>query len=183
MTGSFILDYYLLVFLASCGVFQIVGACKAFMGMLYIKNRPGSFLLGLALLIGAFTWFYLSEPRDVSDNALGLNGNEQFAYFFAGSGTALAFTLLVSSLINWKLGAEWSKREPGLDALKQSGYLRVLYRTWRYPWPNLVPETSVNASKTQEPESDSGTRLGRLRLRLRMIARLVSQTRHIDAFR
>ena len=151
MTGSFILDYYLLVFLASCGVFQMLGAWKAFVGMLYLKYRPGSFVLGLTLLIGAFTWFFLSEPRNVSDDAHGLNGNEQFAYFFAGSGTALAFTLFLSSLINWKLGAERSNFWPGLDALKQGGYVRVIYRNWRYSWPKMVPEISVIESTSKEP--------------------------------
>ena len=71
MTGSFILDYYLLVFLASCGVFQIVGAWKALTGMLLLKYRPGSFLLGLALFIASFTWFFLSEDRNMSDSAAG----------------------------------------------------------------------------------------------------------------
>ena len=183
MTGSFILDYYLLVFHASCGVFQMVGAWKAFVGILYLKYRPGSFLLGLGLLIGSFTWFFLSEPRNVSDSAHGLNGNEQFAYFFAGSGTALAFTLLVSSLLNWKLGAQRSNLRSGLDALKQSGYLRALYLTWRSPWPKMVPENSIKASTAHGPTGHSGTVLGRLPLRIRMIARIVRQARHTGAFR
>ena len=183
MTGSFILDYYLLVFLASCGLFQIVGAWKAFVGMLYLKYRPGSFLLGLALLIGSFTWFFLSEPRNVSDSAHGLNGNEQFAYFFAGSGTALAFTLLVSSLFNWRLGAERSIFWPGLDALKQSGYMRAVYRTWRYLWPKLFPENCLNTSTAHGPTGHSGTRFGRFPLRMGMIARFVRQARHMGAFR
>ena len=183
MTGSFILDYYLLVFLASCGVFQMVGACKALIGMLYLKYRPGSFLLGLALLIGSFTWFFLSEPRNVSDSAQGLNGNEQFAYFFAGSGTALLFTLMASSVINWKLGAGRSNLWPGLEALKQSCYLRVLYRTWRYSWPQMGPENSINASTAHEPTSHSSTRFWRVPFRFGMIARFVRQTRHMGAFR
>ena len=183
MTGSFILDYYILVFLASSGVFQMVGAWKAFVGMLYLKYRPGSFLLGLVLLIGSFTWFFLSEPRNVSDSAQGLNGNEQFAYFFAGSGTALAFTLLVSSLINWKSGAEESKWWAGLEALKHMGYLRVLYRAWRYALTTMVPKTSTKESTNKEPPSRSSTSFGRFALRLRMIARLVGHARRIGALR
>ena len=142
VTSSFILDYYLLVFLVSCGVFQMAGAYKGLIGILYLKYRPGSFFLGLALAIGSFTWFFLSEPRNVPDTAQGLNGNEQFAYFFAGSGAALAFTLLLSSLINRKLSAERSEFPAGLDALKHCSYLRALYRTWRIPWPDRPPETT-----------------------------------------
>ena len=183
MTGSFILDYYLLVFLASCGVFQMIGACKAFVGMLYLKYRPGSFLFGLALLIGSFTWFFLSEPRNVSDSSQGMNGNEQFAYLFAGLGTALAFTLLVSSLINWKLGTQRSDFWPALDALKQSGYLRVFYRTWQHSRPKLVLGTSMIASKNEEAASDSSPSFGRLPLRFGMIASIVRQTRRLGAFK
>ena len=184
MTGSFILDYYLLVFLASCGVFQMAAACKGLIGMLFLKYRPGSFALGLALLIGSFTWFFLSEPRNVSDGAHGLNGNEQFAYFFAGSGSGLTFTLLVTSLIYWKLGAGRSTLCAGLDALKQSVYLYAIYRTWRHLWPNnreprrLNPGTSID-----RPVNYSEADLVKLTFRRRMISRLVSQTRRISCFR
>ena len=184
MTGSFILDYYVLVVLASCGVFQMAAACNGFVGMLFLKYRPGSFSLGLALLIGSFTWFFLSEPRNVSDGAHGLNGNEQFAYFFAGSGTALTFTLLVTSLIYRKLGAGRSNLCAGLDALKQSVYLHGIYRTRRHLWPNklerrrLIPGASIDRSMNH-----SETNLGKLRFWRRMISRLASQTRRISGFR
>ena len=183
MTGSFILDYYLLVFLASCGVFQMVGAWQALAGMLYLKRRPMSFLFGLALLIGSFTWFFLSESRNVSDSAHGMNGNEQFAYFFAGSGTALAFTLIVSSLINWKLAAGKPGLLPGLNALKQSGYLRILYRSWRCHWLNMTPGTSMNESTSKDPDDHSSTNSGKLLTRLKLIARFVRQTRRMGAFK
>ena len=177
MTGSFILDYYLLVFLVSCGVFQMAGAYKGFIGILYLKYRPGSFFLGLALAIGSFTWFFLSEPRNVPDTAQGLNGNEQFAYFFAGSGAALAFTLLLSSLINRKLSAERSEFPAGLDALKHCSYLRALYRTWRIPWPDRPPETPKIESTGNGLTGRCGASFGKLALRLKMIVRFVAQTR------
>ena len=129
MTGSFILDYYVLVLLASIGVFQVVAAHKGFRGMLLFQRRPASFVFGLVLLVGAFTWFFLSEPRNVSDGAHGLNGNEQFAYFFAGTGTGLAVTLIVSSLRNWSMGAAKAKVPLGLDALKEISYIRAFNRT------------------------------------------------------
>ena len=178
MTGSFILDYYLLVFLASCGVFQIVGAWKALTGMLLLKYRPGSFLLGLALFIASFTWFFLSEDRNMSDSAAGLNGNEQFAFFFAGLGTALAFTLLVSSLVNWGLRPERSSLRPGLEALKQSGYFHVLSQTWRPPGLKAATGPSGNA-----PTGLTPGRWGRLALRVKVVARLARQARRIGALR
>ena len=131
MTGSFIVDYYLLVFLASCGVFQIIAAHNGFRGMLFFRYRPGAFLFGLALLVAAVAWFFLSEPRNVSDNSHGLNGNEQFAYFFGGLGTGLAFTLIVASLRNWGLAPKQAELPSGLDALRETTYLRAGFQAWR----------------------------------------------------
>ncbi len=128
MTGSFILDYYLLVVIASCGLFQVIGALHGFQGMTFFNNRSASILIGLAALAGAFTWFFLSQPRNVPDSALGLNGNEQFAYFFAGSGTGLALTLILASLRQMKFGAEHRELPDGLDALRESTYFLVTYR-------------------------------------------------------
>ncbi len=146
MTGSFLFDYFLLVFLAACGLFQVIAANKNLRGMLFFQRRPGSFLFGLALITASFTWFYLSEPRNVSDSALGLNGNEQFAYFFAGLGTALVFTLIVSSVRNWTLGADRTQLPNGLDALRESTYLRAMYLTYRR-WRVRLPEPSGTSAE------------------------------------
>ena len=129
MTGSYILDYYGLVILASVGVFQAIAAVQGFRGLLFFKYRPSSFLFGLAMIVGSFTWFFISEPRNVSDSAHGLNGNEQFAYFFAGSGPGLAVTLALSSLRNWGMRAGDSALPAGLDALRDISYVRALQRT------------------------------------------------------
>ena len=105
--------------------------------MLFFKNRPVAILFGLALAGGSIAWFFLSEPRNVSDSSLGLNGNEQFAYFFAGLSTGLAFTFMVASLRNWGLGARLSDLPPGLDALRETTYLRILQHGWRRLRPAL----------------------------------------------
>ena len=134
---SFILDYFILVFWASCGVFQLAAAYNGIRGLLLLQDRRLSVLLGLALIVGAFAWFFLSTPRNVPDSGLGMNGNEQFGYFFAGSGAGLAFTLLVSSLCNRELGRGRLSLPPGMDALRESNYLRALYRKLRpffRPW-------------------------------------------------
>jgi hypothetical protein len=123
----------------------MAAACNGFHGLLFLPNRRLSFLIGLFLLVAAFAWFFLSAPRNVPDTGHGLNGNQQFGYFFAGLGAALALTLLASSLRNLSLGADLEEPPPGIDALRQSNYLRALYRTlsrdvrtyarpWRSRW-------------------------------------------------
>lgn len=148
MTGSFILDYYVLVILASAGVFQAIAAVQGFRGLLFFKYRPSSLLFGLAMLIGSFTWFFISEPRNVSDSAHGLNGNEQFAYFFAGSGTGLAVSLALSSLRNWGLRAGDSTPPAGLDALKDISYLRALHGTGRKLKFKTEPGTDASSGRS-----------------------------------
>ncbi len=152
MTGSFILDYYLLVFLCSCGLFQMTAAHKGFLGMLFFEHRPGSFLFGLVLLVASLAWFFLSEPRNVSDGGHGLNGNEQFAYFFAGSGTGLAFTLIVASLRHWVIGAAGRNLPPGpdaegLDILKEASYFHAIKLVRNRLRSRLGPETQTTANQ------------------------------------
>ena len=133
VSGSFVPDYLVLVFFASCGVFQMAAAYNGLRGLLFFQGRRWAFLFGLGLAMGAFSWFFLWEPRNVPDTALGLTGNQQFGFFFAGSGAGLTATLLVSSLRNWGLGAGRTDLPAGLEALRVSNYFRVLYRTLQ-PW-------------------------------------------------
>ena len=152
VTGPFILDYFLLVFFAASGLFLIVGACKGLSGLLLLRHRYGSFLLGLVLLAGSFTWFFLSDDRNVPDTAGGLNGNQQFAYFFAGLAAALASTLAIASLVNRRLGASDLPPEPGLDALKRSNYVRALHQTWRQVRPKS-DSTAPNCPGGRRPDT------------------------------
>ena len=143
VSDSFIFDYIALVFIASCGVFQIAAARNGLRGLMVIQRRRWCMLLGMALLAGAFSWFFLSEPRNVPDTSLGLTGNEQFGYFFAASGGSLFFTLLVSSLINRGMGRNNWDLPPGIDALGRSNYFRALYRTTRPLLVRIVPRTAA----------------------------------------
>ena len=153
MTGSFILDYFLLVFLAGSGVFQLAAALGGFRGLLYFRNRRRSIALGVVLVITAFAWFFLSEPRNVPDSAHGMNGNEQFGYFFVGIGTALGFTLIATSLRNWYWRGHQSPVPRGLDALRESNYFRTLPDSWKQIWPQRMQGINELRNKPQECDS------------------------------
>jgi hypothetical protein len=130
VTGSFVLDYLLLTFLASCGVFQMAAAWNGLNCLLLLPWRGHSFAIGVAACAAAGCWFFLSESRNVPDTGLGLNGNQQFGYFFAGSGLGLAFTLIVSTMVSMlRIRRSFASRTPvprGLDALRDSNYFQVL---------------------------------------------------------
>lgn len=144
VAGSFVPDYLVLVFFASCGVFQMAAACNGLHGLLFFKGRRTAFIFGLALWVAAFVWFFLSESRNQPDTTLGLTGNQQFGFFFVGSAAGLTFTLLISSLRNLSLGKD--QIQPGLDALRQSNYLRALHGTLR-PWVALLRGRSFTGPK------------------------------------
>ena len=129
MDGSFILDYFLLVLVASCGLYQMAAAYNRLRGLMLSESRGLTFLLGLGLWVGAFAWFFLSEPRNAPDTGAGLTGNEQFGYFFAGGGAGLAVTLAATSLRNWGMGKgeRTTPRAHGLDTLRESNYARALH--------------------------------------------------------
>ena len=155
MGQSFILDYLILVFFGSRGVFQAAAAFNGLRSLMLFRSAAVSFLLGIALLAGAFAWFFVSGPRNMPDTGAGLTGNEQFGYFFAGDGGGLAFTLLVTSIRNSRLGEGLSDMPQGMDALTKSNYLRTLHRTFKH-WNNqgLGAEFQGWASKQRTGASD-----------------------------
>lgn len=127
----FSLDYFLLIFLATCGVLQLISLLN---GLIFISFTT-RFIIGLPLAIvliaGPFIWFFISENRNVSDTAIGLDGNQQAILFILGSLAGLIFTLIVTSLRRTKLDNYAEHYSSGLDALRQTSYLRALTLTFR----------------------------------------------------
>ncbi len=139
MTGPFALDFFILAFLISLGTLQMAAAYRSLRGLLFVRNRTAAFTLGLALTLAGFLWFYLSEPRNISDTEGGIDGNQSSALFAGGAGVAVLTTLLLSSLLNWSLGKNEQTRDgasyrPGLEALEQTNYIRAFKAAVRSLW-------------------------------------------------
>ena len=100
-------DYLLLVFLGALGAVQISAARSHLLGLLFLRAWPrASEVLGAALVIGAFAWFFSSgRGRNIADTQGGLDGTDQAAFFSMAAATAVAFTLLMSSVVNHAWGA------------------------------------------------------------------------------
>ena len=134
MVGGFTPDYFVFVFLAALGVLQMVAAHTGLRGLLFIRVRPLAFLAGLATTVASFIWFFLSEPRNISDTEGGLDGNQISGLFALAAGSALVLTLLLSSISNRSLGKSGQQLEPGLEALKDTTYLSALFSTLKSLW-------------------------------------------------
>ena len=122
-------QYVLFVFVSICGALQMVASYRGLHGLKFFRNRYIAFMVGTIMLISSFTWFFLSEPRNLPDTAAGLDGNDQFGLFSLAAGCATIFTLLFSSLLNYNLGNKLDSFQPGLDALKETTYIRAILRT------------------------------------------------------
>ena len=132
--ADFALDYLGFVFLSAVGVLLVVAAYNRLDGLLFVGRRL-SLLAGGLLIVGAFAWFFTSKARNVPDTGAGLDGNEQALLFIAGAGAALVLVLLLSSLRNWSMVGNPEKR--GLEALRHSSYLRILFRELWSRWNSL----------------------------------------------
>ena len=136
--GQISVDYFLLIFVAASGALQMAASQSGLKGMMFFSRPSHSLITGLVMVVGAFLWFFLSAPRNVSDTQGGLDGNTQTGLFAAGAGAALAFTLLFSSLKNLSLGEGNGAFRPGLEALKETSFFRALANTLRDLWKHSL---------------------------------------------
>ncbi|MFQ6057836.1 MAG: alpha/beta hydrolase family protein [Anaerolineae bacterium] len=99
-TGALAPSYFLFAFLAVLGTLQLVAARHKLIGLSLIGGRRGAiwgYLLGAALLGGAFGWFFTTRWEDIFRP--GLAGSELFVLFALASVGAVGFTLLLASLL------------------------------------------------------------------------------------
>ena len=140
---DFALDYLLFVFLSALGVLLSVTAYGRLNGLLLLGRRL-SVLAGGSLSVGAFVWFFTSEPRNLPDTGSGLDGNEQALLFVAGAGSALLLVLVLSSLRNRSMVGNGEKQ--GLEALRDGNYMHLLLKELRVLWSHL-------SGRMKEPSS------------------------------
>ncbi len=145
---SFAADYYLFTFAATVGVIQVSASQARLRGLLFLPSLRAARALGAVLVAGAAAWFFGSADRNVNDTAGGLDANDQAVLFLLGALSALALTLVASSLANSRMTSPpGSKAEgldalhtEGLDALRSASYFRALaaslntWRAWNTDW-------------------------------------------------
>ena len=129
---TFATDYFILVFVASIGVIQVAASMSNLDGLLILKPPVVARILGFAIIIGAFIFFFSTAERNINDYEGGLDANEQALFFFLGVLAGGAFTFLVSSLVNIRMNGGEPSPEGGMDALKETNYLRALTLNLEY---------------------------------------------------
>ena len=127
----FPIDYFLLIFLSTCGVLQLVSLWNGLIFLSFANRLIVNLPLSVVMIIGPFIWFFVSENRNVPDTSTGLDGNQQAMLFIAGSLAGLIFTLLITSLRGTNPCNKCEHSPRGLDTLRKTTYLRALVLTLR----------------------------------------------------
>ena len=138
MNSPFVPDYLLFTFFSGIGVLQLVFAHHQVRGALFIRrSRRASGLIGAAIVVSAFTWFFASEPRNVSDTTGGMEGSTQVLAFAIGMAGAVAVTLLLTSVINYRWGRQASEIPLGIEGLQHTTYVQAVARNLVNVWRHI----------------------------------------------
>ncbi len=130
------LDYFVLVFLAAVGVYQIASIPAGLEGLWFFKHQKVQYLFGVLAVIGAFVWFYTDEERNIQPT---VEGAQQLVLFLGAIIGAYVATALLASIIQAKLRSRGSKlvkgkqHDLGMETLKTTtlfgGILSSLRKT------------------------------------------------------
>jgi len=128
-------QYFIFVFIAVVGVLQLIAAHTHLKGLLFFKREALAYLFSFLAIGGSFGWFFGWDDRlDIVMRQTGLEGAQQFLYFFLGTLAATAFTFSVSSLLKayqWKGKTKEKGSSQGLDALKEMSYFEAIKHSFK----------------------------------------------------
>mgnify|MGYP001148005777 CR=1 FL=1 len=122
------LEYFLFLFVASCGVLQIAAAYSGLKGLMFFKGIIETYVLAALAIGGTFWWFFAGSNRNVP----GLEGAQQAVYFFLAALSAIIFTFIVSSLVKARSLSGPKQIAPGrgFDALRETTYFKAVKRNF-----------------------------------------------------
>jgi hypothetical protein len=133
-------EYFILVFIASVGVLQLIATINQRKGLLFFNRKALAYLFSFLAIGGSFGWFFgWGDPMDMAmrqtgDAAMrqtGLEWAQQFLYFCMATFAALVVTLIVSSLRRARWKGHPGGSSQGLDALKERSYFEAVKNNFR----------------------------------------------------
>ena len=151
-------QYFLFVFIASCGVLQLTAAFAHLRGLLFFRKTAIAYIIAILLIGGAFGWFFGWDNRlEEKIMHTGLEGRQQFLNFNLAALAALVFTVIVSSVANSRAlirPKEGVEAEQGLGSLKQMSYFKALVRSFRMTnWKEEAEQGLSNLKQTTTPRA------------------------------
>jgi hypothetical protein len=116
--------YGLLVFVAALGVIQAAAGYNNLRCLFFFKYRVLSYIFGV-IAIGVplgffFRWNYMYDIGIIA-------GVQQTGLFVRSVVAAIAFTVIVSSLVNIGYRSQTSASPDGLEALREKTFFRLIW--------------------------------------------------------
>ena len=90
------LDYFLLVFIAAVGVYQIASIPGGLKGLWFFRQPCIQYFFGILAIIGSFGWFYTSAERNVQHT---VEGSQQLMLFLGAIISSYFITAILASVI------------------------------------------------------------------------------------
>ena len=138
---TFATDYYIGVFVSAVGTLQFAASVGGLRGLLIFKSALVARTLGLALASGGFIIFFATGFRNINDYEGGLDAPTQALFLFFGAGSAVVVTLIMSSLVNWRMRGPDTPPVCGVDSLRETNYAVALVRSIHYWCRNWRTQT------------------------------------------
>jgi hypothetical protein len=117
------LDYFILVFISSLGVYQIVAINAKLDGLCFFRQPVVQYIFGILAVIGAFGWFFTSKERNVHTT---IEGSQQLGLFLGSIIASYVFTNILASIMQAKVSSQGStpredkQYDMGTETLKKT---------------------------------------------------------------
>lgn len=117
------LDYFILVFISSLGVYQIVAVRARLDGLCFFKRTVVQYIFGILAIISVFVWFYTSADRNVHTS---VEGSQQLGLFLGSIIASYVFTAILASIMQVKVNSkggslrEGKQYDMGIETLKKT---------------------------------------------------------------
>ncbi|MBE0479423.1 MAG: hypothetical protein IBX68_00415 [Dehalococcoidia bacterium] len=95
-------DYFILVFIASIGVYQLGSLVAGLHGLCFYRDSRVQVLFGVLAILGAFGWFFTDENRNIQHT---VEGSQQLGLFLLAIISAYVVTAILASMIEARVDA------------------------------------------------------------------------------
>ena len=139
--SEFIFEYFMFVLLAALGTIQIAASASGLKGILVFKHPLVARCFGASISFAALVWFFSTGERNINDFAGGIDANGQALYAFLGCFAASVTTVVGTSVINFRMSHPGPAPYLGLEALRETTFLKALWANlsyWTKEWRTLT---------------------------------------------
>jgi hypothetical protein len=117
------LDYFILVFISSLGVYQIAAIHAKLDGLCFFRHPVVQYIFGILAIIGALGWFFTSKDRNIHTT---VEGSQQLGLFLASIVASYLFTAILASIMQARVSSkggsprEGKQYDMGIETLKKT---------------------------------------------------------------